>query len=139
MISLKHVIHYPDTNSIEATWVEIITPEQIIPASIDAETGAVIPGQIIPVVMQQVRCHSYDQTQMDMLVADLGDDAGQYAELIVTVRANQIPQVAAPRDLQEEARAYLAETRWYVERFNEAGVPVPAEIAAQRAAAWLVL
>lgn len=34
-----------------------------------------------------------------------------------------------------EARAYLAETDWYVIRQQETGEPVPAEILAERAAA----
>ena len=34
-----------------------------------------------------------------------------------------------------EARAYLAETDWYVLRLQETGEPVPAEILAERAAA----
>lgn len=34
-----------------------------------------------------------------------------------------------------EARAYLAETDWYVIRLQETGEPVPAEILAERSAA----
>lgn len=35
----------------------------------------------------RVRCHWYAACQMDMLRADLGDDAGDYAELIAEVEA----------------------------------------------------
>jgi len=62
---LKQVIHYPDTNSVEATWVD----ENDI----------------------QVRCHSYADVQMDMLEADLGTDLSEHASLIATVRANIKP------------------------------------------------
>lgn len=58
---LKQVIHYPDTNSVEATWVD--------------EEG------------NNVRCHSYADVQMGDLRADLGDSVGEYAELIATVEA----------------------------------------------------
>ena len=58
---LKQVIRYPDTNSVEATWVD--------------EEG------------NNVRCHSYADVQMDMLRADLGEDVAEYAELIATVEA----------------------------------------------------
>lgn len=59
---LKQVTHYPDTNSVEATWVD--------------EEG------------NNVRCHSYSDEQMDMLRADLGDSVGEYAELIAEVERN---------------------------------------------------
>lgn len=75
-MKLKSVIHFPETNSVEATWVEVIAPE-----STDAE------GNVVPAVERQVRCHSYHETQMDMLEADLGADLPEYAALIATVRA----------------------------------------------------
>lgn len=69
-MSLPNVIHYPDTNSVEATWV-------------DAE-GV------------QIKCHSYADVQMDMLREDLGDDAATYADLIATVEASIQPAPPAP-------------------------------------------
>lgn len=62
---LKQVIHFEDTNSVEATWVD--------------EEG------------NQVKCHSYADVQMDMLEADLGEDAAQYVDLIAVVKANIKP------------------------------------------------
>jgi hypothetical protein len=67
MIILKEVIHYKDTNSVEATWVD----ENDI----------------------QVKCHSYADVQMDMLRADLGDDIAAYEELITLVEANITPYI----------------------------------------------
>jgi len=67
---LSKVIHYPDTNSVEATWV-------------DAE-GV------------QIRCHSYADVQMDMLIADLGEDAPAYADLIALVEASIQPLAPIP-------------------------------------------
>ena len=52
MKTLKQVIHYPDTNSIEATWID--------------ESGVVI------------KCHSYADVQMDMLRADVAEFGGGY-------------------------------------------------------------
>ena len=75
-MKLKSVIHYPDTNSVEATWVEVVTPEFT-----DAE------GNVTPAVERQVRCHSYHETQMADLEADLGADLPEYTALIATVRA----------------------------------------------------
>lgn len=101
---LKQVIHFPATNSVEATWVEVVTPEQIIPATQEPDTvdadgnvipGAVIPEQVIPAVEQQVRCHSYDQTQMDMLLADIGGVAGDYQHIFDAVAAGFIPPDAS--------------------------------------------
>lgn len=58
-MKLKQIIHYKDTNSVEATWIN--------------ERG------------ENVKCHSYAENQMDMLRADLGDDAGQYIDIIAEV------------------------------------------------------
>lgn len=69
-MKLKQVIHFPDSNSVEATWV-------------DAED-------------RQVKCHSYADVQMDMLRADLGDVADQYADLIAEVEANIKPTPPEP-------------------------------------------
>lgn len=93
---LKSVIHYPDTNSVEATWVEIVTPAYEVPESQAPDTtdadgnaipGEIIPAHTVPAVERQVRCHSYADVQMDMLESDLGEDALQWASLIQTVRA----------------------------------------------------
>lgn len=56
---LKQVIHYEDTNSVEATWVD--------------EEGI------------NVKCHSYADVQMDMLRADLGVGVEEYEDMIVSV------------------------------------------------------
>ena len=70
-----NVIHYPDTNSVEVTWL-------------DADG-------------KQTRCHSYADSQMDMLEADLGADAADHADLIAMVRANIKPPVPpTPEQLQ---------------------------------------
>lgn len=68
-MQLDKVIHYPDTNSVEATWVD--------------ENG-------VP-----TKCHSYADVQMDVLRADLGDDAPAYADLIATVESG-IKPIPAP-------------------------------------------
>lgn len=65
MITLKQVDHYPDTNSVEATWID--------------EEGI------------QARCHSYADSQMDMLRADLGADASKYATMIALVESLIVP------------------------------------------------
>ena len=68
MNTLKQVIHYPDTNSVEATWID--------------ENGVVI------------KCHSYADVQMQMFrddVAELGGDIAKYEELIALVESNIKP------------------------------------------------
>ena len=67
-MKLKQVTHYPDTNSVEATWVDT-------------------DGN-------QAKCHSYADVQMDMLQADLGADAADYADMIATVTAGIKPYIA---------------------------------------------
>ena len=73
MNTLKQVIHYPDTNSVEATWV-------------DSE-GVVI------------KCHSYADVQMQMFrddVAWFGGDIAEYEELIALVESNIKPVEPEP-------------------------------------------
>lgn len=64
MATLKEIKRYPDTNSVEATWVD---------------------GEIV------VKCHSYDQYQMDMLATDLGADLAVNQYIIDEVLAHQVP------------------------------------------------
>ena len=99
-MKLKQVIHFPDTNSVEATWVEVVTPAYDVPESFTPDTedkdGNVIPGKVtpahtVPAVEVNVKCHSYHETQMDMLEADLGADLPAYVDLIATVRASIVP------------------------------------------------
>ena len=73
MHTLKQVIHYPDTNSVEATWV-------------DSE-GVVI------------KCHSYADVQMQMFrddVFEFGGDVAEYEELIALVESNIKPATPEP-------------------------------------------
>lgn len=65
MIKLKQVIHYTDTNSVEATWVY--------------ENDV------------SVKCHSYADVQMDMLRADLGSDAAEFEPLMALVESGIKP------------------------------------------------
>jgi len=65
-----NLIHYSDTNSVEVTWLD--------------DDG------------KQLRCHSYADVQMDMLMADLGEGAAQYADLIAAVTEGIQPAPPAP-------------------------------------------
>lgn len=79
MNTLKQVIHYPDTNSVEATWVD--------------ENGVVI------------KCHSYADVQMQMFredVAELGGDIADYEELIALVESNIKPVEPEPIPVPQE-------------------------------------
>ena len=79
MNTLKQVIHYPDTNSVEATWVD--------------ENGVVI------------KCHSYADVQMQMFrddIAELGGDIAKYEELIALVESNIKPVEPEPIPVPQE-------------------------------------
>ena len=76
---LKSVIHYHDTNSVEATWVD--------------ENDVVI------------KCHSYADVQMQMFrddVAELGGDIAKYEELIALVESNIKPVEPEPIPVPQE-------------------------------------
>lgn len=73
MNTLKQVLHYLDTNSVEATWVDGV--------------GTVI------------KCHSYADCQMQMFrddVAELGGDIAEFEELIALVESNIKPVEPEP-------------------------------------------
>lgn len=94
MILLKNVIHYTDTNTIEATWVNEQTEEydEVLTAGDGTQTVEKKTRTIASVV----RCHSYADVQMQMFKDDIaiyGGDVTQYAELIATVEANIVPYV----------------------------------------------
>ena len=124
MIKLKQVIHDATTNSVEATWVDatkhqiqIPDPEWIAPM-IEDEKGNLVPDPqaVAPLIWTteirevQVRCHSYDDRQMDMLRADLGTDAAEHESLMAGVVANQKPILPPTAEqIASEARAKLRE------------------------------
>ena len=73
MNTLKQVIHYTDTNTVEATWVDA--------------NGVVI------------KCHSYSDVQMDMFrwdVAEFGGAISDYEDLITLVESNIKPVEQEP-------------------------------------------
>lgn len=125
MIALKEVKHYPETNSVEATWVDRIQlPDVEVPASeavLDEEgriiTPAVeahtVPGEVKEIT---VKCHSYADVQMDMLRADLGADAAEYETLIATVEAGIVPP--SPPTYEERIAATKAERAAAVEQIT---------------------
>lgn len=88
MIMLKEVIHYPDTNSVEATWV-------------DADG-------------KQVKCHSYADVQMGMFRADvlaLGGNLADHEAMIATVEAAIVPVIRLLSEVQAELKQQVTEKR----------------------------
>ncbi len=73
---LKQVIRYENAPAIEVTWVD--------------ESD------------QVVKCQAYGNSQMDMLAADLGDDAPAYQAVMNEVAATYVPP---PPPTQEELLA----------------------------------
>lgn len=93
MATLKEIKRYPDTNSVEATWVD---------------------GEVV------VKCHSYDQVQMDMLAADLGADLAEYQWIIDEVNANFIQPVVIPKtDAEIVTELTLALEAYYDEKARD--------------------
>ena len=89
MRAIKQVIHYPDTNSVEATWVD----RETISGEMEDGTPLAMDKDV------QIRCHSYADVQMQMFrddVATYGGDISEYEALIAEVEANIQPPVPAP-------------------------------------------
>ena len=79
MNTLKQVIHYPDTNSVEATWVD---------------------GHDVV-----IKCHSYADVQMQMFrddVVEFGGDIAEYEDLIAQVESNIKPVEPEPIPVPQE-------------------------------------
>jgi len=110
MSTLKQVLHYPDTNSVEATWViETQLPDiQVaeVPALYNArgdEVQAHAPAHTIPGGIQEtvVKCHSYADVQMSLFRADVaqfGGNIADYESLIKQVESGIKPPEPAPVD-----------------------------------------
>lgn len=155
-MKLKQVIHDTKTNSVEATWVEVVTPEQIVPARhipplIDdednvIEEGFTEPARVIPAVEAQVRCHSYADVQMDMLEADLGADLPAYVNLIALVRSKIVPYVPPPLTADDIVTAMdnlfnaVAQAKSYDNRITcalRAGYPGPFQAEGMAFSQWM--
>ena len=97
MIFLKNIIKYTNANALEALWVEVVTPEQVIPELIDPDTGDVTPEKIIPAVEIAIRRQAYSDRQMGILRQDIGDEmTSEYEVMIKDVEANQVPLPQPP-------------------------------------------
>jgi len=93
MIILKEVIHFPDTNSVEATWVDRTVTQQTVIDEDGAETVQDVTTDV------QIKCHSYADVQMQMLrddAAALGTSLDDYEDLIASVEAAMVPYVPPP-------------------------------------------
>ena len=96
MSILKQVIHYQDTNSVEATWVERLTEKEYYTGE-DGEGCVLEAGDEIV-----IKCHSYADVQMGMFrddVAGFGGDIAEYEELIALVEANIKPIPHTPQPI----------------------------------------
>jgi len=154
-IKLKSVIHHAPTNSVEATWVNVITPAIDVPESTASDTvdeeGNVIPGVVspahtIPAVEVQVKCHSYADVQMGMLEADLGADLPAYVNLIALVRSKIVPYVPPPLTADDIVTAMdnlfnaVAQAKSYDNRITcalRAGYPGPFQAEGMAFAQWM--
>lgn len=116
MNTLKQVIHYPDTNSVEATWID---SEDVV-----------------------IKCHSYADVQMQMFrddIAEFGGDIIEYEELIALVVSNIKP-------VEPEPLPVLSCSPWQIrKKLNKDGLRdavesyVASEVSTQdEKDAWLV-
>lgn len=122
---LKQVTPYNNADAIEATWVD--------------EAGQVI------------KCQAYANSQMDMLAADLGDDAPDHQALMDEVAATYTPPPPPPPPTQEEILAPFlqamddlfnstAQARRYDSRVTcalRAGYPGPFQAEGLAFAQWM--
>lgn len=122
---LQQLIRYTNADALEATWVD--------------EAG------------QVVKCQAYANSQMDMLAADLGDDAPGHQALMDEVAATYTPPPPPPPPTQEEILAPFlqamddlfnstAQARRYDSRVTcalRAGYPGPFQAEGLAFAQWM--
>ena len=99
MNTLKQVTHYPDTNSVEATWVERLTEKEYYTGE-DGEGCVLEAGDEIV-----IKCHSYADVQMQMFrddVAEFGGNIAEYEVLIALVESNIKPVEPEPISVPQE-------------------------------------
>lgn len=84
---LNDIKYFTDTNSVEAMWVD---------------TDGI-----------SVKCHSYSDSQMDILRIDLGADVAQYESMISEVELNAIPPIA--KSMDEVIQHFTDMTTEYIE------------------------
>lgn len=99
------VIHYKDTNSLEATWSDVETVEY--QETVQNEDGTETTETKTREVETFIRCHSYADVQMQMFKDDIveyGGDVAEYSELIATVEANIKPPTAEELAREEAYR-----------------------------------
>jgi len=158
MIIIKQVIHYTDTNSVEATWVErTITPQAEVPevpAVLDEEGNvttpavpAYTPDDIVTAV--QIKCHSYADVQMDMFRADVAEYGGNIAEyeaLIADVESKIVLYVPPALTVQAivDAMTALFDTTAQAKSYDNritctmrAGYPGPFQAEGIAFATWM--
>ena len=113
MNTLKQVIHYTDTNSVEATWVERLAEKEYYTGE-DGEGCVLDAGEEII-----IKCHSYADVQMQMFRDDVAEFGGKIAEdevLIVLVESNIKPVEPAPLPI-------LSCTPWQIrKKLNKEGL-----------------
>ncbi len=119
MKTLKQVIHYPDTNSVEATWVERLTEKEYYTGE-DGEGCVLEAGDEIV-----IKCRSYADVQMDMFrddIAEFGGDITEHEEMIALVESNIKPVEPAPLPI-------LSCTPWQIrKKLNKEGLREAVEL-----------
>lgn len=122
---LAQLIRYTNADALEATWI-------------DADG-------------QMVKCQAYANSQMDLLAADLGDDASQYQALMDEVAATYVAPPLPPPPTQGEILAPFvqamddlfnstAQARRYDSRVTcalRAGYPGPFQAEGLAFAQWM--
>lgn len=98
VITLQSLRHYPETNHVEATWVQQVgTRAEPDPEFPDDPQRSVLVPNLVPVVHR-----AYAASQMGQLVVDLGPaDAAKHSALIAQVSASYTPPPPAPPPVPE--------------------------------------
>lgn len=98
MIKLKRVIHYKDTNSVEATWVDVVSVP-IFKTVYDPLDQSVVVGEEQVGVEEKetvVLCHTYADVQMQLFrdhISSMGGNITEHEALIAEVQAGINPPV----------------------------------------------
>ena len=104
-MKLKQLIAYENSPSLEATWTDIVTTEELVPVYSEENPEEINHWGMGAVEKEiEVKCRAYSADQMDELREDLGpEDALLYKDLIDECASKYIPPTPLPLEYRQNS------------------------------------
>lgn len=108
-MKLKQLITYENSHSLEATWTDTVTTQELVPVYSEENPEEITHWEMGVVEKEvEVKCRAYSADQMDELREDLGpEEAAKWEDLISQCASEYIPPT--PPSIAEIAEKIKAE------------------------------